>query len=264
MDPGSSSLIRSLSSLPGLKYGMRFSGTATWSVEGLAGDIDASGTLHLKADAPNQVGKVVATAGSLKSVAEVRITAPLPWSEDFESIAEGNFPRHWLRVGKLAKVVTLDGNKVLRLEPPDSGVAHTSGFMGPASMSGYTVQADVHGSQQGRRRPDIGLINSGYTLDLQGGYQRLEIRTWDAELRVREQVPFEWDMNTWYTEKLRVDIEGDKAVVRGKVWPRDQPEPAEWTVTAEDPYPVRNGSPGLYGYSPVDLYFDNVKVMVNP
>ena len=40
-------------------------------------------------------------------------------------------------------------------------------------------------------------------------------------------------------------------------------QPAEWTVTAEDPHPIRSGSPGLYGYSPVDIHYDNVKVTVN-
>ena len=67
----------------------------------------------------------------------------------------------------------------------------------------------------------------------------------------------------WYTLKLRVDIEGDRAIVRGKVWPRIESEPTEWTVTAEDPEPVRQGSPGLIGYSPIDIYIDNVRVMEN-
>jgi outer membrane protein assembly factor BamB len=80
---------------------------------------------------------------------------------------------------------------------------------------------------------------------------------------VEKSVPFPWDPDVWYTMKLRVDQQGDKALVRGKVWKRGEPEPAEWTVTAEDPHPVRSGSPGLYGFSPVDIQYDNVKVTVN-
>jgi hypothetical protein len=52
-------------------------------------------------------------------------------------------------------------------------------------------------------------------------------------------------------------------VIRGKVWKRDDAEPLEWTVTTEDPQPIRNGSPGLIAYSPIDVYIDNVSVMEN-
>ena len=63
--------------------------------------------------------------------------------------------------------------------------------------------------------------------------------------------------------KLRVDVEGDQGVVRGKIWRRNATEPTDWTVTAKDPYPVRNGSPGLIGYAPANIYFDNVNVLEN-
>ena len=41
--------------------------------------------------------------------------------------------------------------------------------------------------------------------------------------------------------KLRVDVAGDKATVRGKVWKKDDAEPAEWTITLEDPIGVTRG-----------------------
>ena len=28
----------------------------------------------------------------------------------------------------------------------------------------------------------------------------------------------------------------------------------------EDPLPIREGSPGIYGYSPAEIYYDNLKV----
>ena len=118
-------------------------------------------------------------------------------------------------------------------------------------------------TQKGRRRPDIGVINSGYTLDLQGNHQRIEVRSWAAELRMAERFDFSWDPDVWYTLKLRVDVDDSRALIRGKVWPRDEPEPTDWTVTVEDPEPVRQGSPGLIGYSPIDIYFDNVSVTEN-
>ena len=119
-------------------------------------------------------------------------------------------------------------------------------------------------TQRGRRRPDIGLINSGYTMDMQGNHQRIEVRSWAAELRMAQRFPFAWEPDVWYTLKLRVDTDDERALIRGKVWPRDEAEPDDWTVTVEDPEPVREGSPGLIGYSPIDIYYDNVRVMENP
>ena len=36
--------------------------------------------------------------------------------------------------------------------------------------------------------------------------------------------------------------------------------PDGWTFTVHDPLPIRSGAPGLYGFTPVDGYFDNVKI----
>jgi hypothetical protein len=63
--------------------------------------------------------------------------------------------------------------------------------------------------------------------------------------------------------KLRVDVEADHTLVRGKVWNRDDPEPADWTITVTDPARIEQGAPGIYGYSPVDIYFDNLRVYAN-
>ncbi len=76
---------------------------------------------------------------------------------------------------------------------------------------------------------------------------------------------FAWDTETWYTMKLRVDLENDsdgreRSAVRAKVWKRAEAEPADWTFTVHDPLPIRSGAPGLYGFTPVDGYFDNVKI----
>jgi len=88
----------------------------------------------------------------------------------------------------------------------------------------------------------------------------LQIRTWAAELRMAKTVLFAWETDVWYTMKMQVEIEGDTAHIRGKVWPRDEPEPAMWTIQAVDPLPNRSGSPGIYGYSPAEIYYDNLKV----
>ena len=233
---------------------------ASWSVDGLAGaGISPDGVLATDDRASNQAGTVTATVGELSAVAQVRAYAPLPWSENFES----GRPPYWIGGGGSLAVEELDGDQVFRKGASRTGIHRHATYLGPTDMSGYTVQADVRASQWRRRRPDIGLINSGYTMDLQGNRRKIQIQSWAAELRIREEVDFEWEAETWYRLKLRVDVDGDRGLVRGKVWPRDEPEPAEWTITAEDPMPNRNGSPGIIGYSPIDIYFDNVSVVEN-
>ena len=44
---------------------------------------------------------------------------------------------------------------------------------------------------------------------------------------------------------------------------KGEPEPEEWTIIVEDPLPNREGSPGIYGYSPAEIYYDNLKVWMN-
>ena len=117
------------------------------------------------------------------------------------------------------------------------------------------------GTQDKRRKPDIGIIASGYTLDMMGKTQKLELRSWVAEYRVKETIDFAWEMNTWYTMKLDVQLENGQALVRGKVWPRGSAEPAEWTISVTDQYPVQEGAPGLVGVSYAELFYDNIKVM---
>ena len=78
-----------------------------------------------------------------------------------------------------------------------------------------------------------------------------------------QEVDYSWEMGKWYRMKLRVDVDEKRALVRGKVWPRGKEEPSAWTLTVEDPYPIRSGSPGLVGYSPADVLYDNIKVTVN-
>ena len=36
-----------------------------------------------------------------------------------------------------------------------------------------------------------------------------------------------------------------------------------WLLTVEDPVPIQQGSPGLTGYSPTPVYYDNIEVTEN-
>ena len=236
---------------------------AEWSLAGLTGSI-SKGSFTSKKRSPSQAGRVVAKAGGLEASARVRLVGRLPFSEDFEGIEIGEGPADWVGLWVKAKVQEVEGaGKVLVKPKPARGVPRANFYVGFSGMSGYTVQADMLATEKGRRKADMGLVNSGYILDLQGNHQRLQVRSWSAELRMAKTLDFSWETNTWYTMKMRVDQEGEKAVIRGKVWKRGEEEPAAWSITAEDPHPIPSGSPGLYGYSPVDIYYDNLLVTVS-
>jgi hypothetical protein len=156
-----------------------------------------------------------------------------------------------------------DGNKVLVKLFRPKGLLRNALYMGPSTMRNYTIEADVMGGKHGRRLTDSGLIANGYTFDLMGNHQKVQIRTWPSENRLATDAPYEWEVGKWYHLKLRVDVDDKQASVRGKVWPTGEKEPAAWTITVEDPYPIQSGSPGLVGYSPADVLYDNIKVTVN-
>ena len=117
-------------------------------------------------------------------------------------------------------------------------------WFGQTDLHDYTIQADVRGAVKDGKMPDIGLIAQGYAIDLQGANQQLQIRSWVPQLRMASQLSYEWKPGTWYTLKLRAENHGGKSVLKGKVWPRENPEPTEWTLTAEDHSPNKSGSPG--------------------
>jgi hypothetical protein len=60
-------------------------------------------------------------------------------------------------------------------------------------------------------------------------------------------------------------------VVKGKVWPADTDETADWTITFEDPIGNKAGSPALYGYATgilekqkgSEVFYSSVKVTPN-
>jgi hypothetical protein len=228
-------------------------------VDGLAATIDAGGKLSANGTATT-AGKVKATVGELSATTQVRLFGPLPWKFDFE---QGPVPRHWIGAGPRFAVAELGGGKRLHKPPVETGLQRATVYVGPPWLSGYTVEADVLFTKQGRRAGDLGLLNQGYTLDLMGKKQELQLRTWASELDKSTTLPFTAEPDVWYHMKLRVDAKGEAGTARGKVWKKGDAEPAEWTIVLEDPQLVPAGSPGVYGDSVSDLYWDDLTVRVN-
>ena len=236
---------------------------AEWSLNGLSGTIDENGKLTLEPSQVGQTGTVSAQIGDLQNSARVRVIPPLPWQEDFESIEEGKSPPHWVRATNRFVVREMDGNKILVKPPARRGLHRSNVYIGPPNMKNYIVQVDLLGTKPKRNMPDMGLIANRYTLEMQGNHQRLQVLSWRSDLRMAKWIDFKWEPNVWYTMKMRVDVVDDTAHVKGKVWVRGEPEPEEWTIIVEDPLPNREGSPGIYGYSPAEIYYDNLKVWKN-
>lgn len=205
-------------------------------------------------------GTIVVESGDMKATARVRVIPPLPWAEDFETVELEKIPTHWIGATGKFFVREKDGNKVLVKTPVQRGLNRSNVYLGPSTMKDYQIQVDLMGTRNKRRLPDLGLIANRYTLDMQGRHQRLQIRSWASDLRMAKTIDFAWEMDVWYTMKMMVEIIDGKAIIRGKVWRTGESEPAEWTITAEDPLPNSEGSPGIYGYSATEIYYDNLKV----
>ena len=105
----------------------------------------------------------------------------------------------------------------------------------------YTIEADVRGSKVGGDLPDMGVVANRYTLMLEGNNQKLRLVSWDALPRVDQTIPFDIQPDTWYRLKLTTAIEGDKGTIKGKAWPRDAKEPAEW-LALHDPARFKLGT----------------------
>jgi hypothetical protein len=232
-----------------------------WQVEG-------PGTMNgfeytAPSETKHQAAIVRAKNGDLTATARVRIVPPLPWKFDF---SDGEVPITWIGCRYRHVIRDMDGNKLLAKVTTIPKGTRSQSWFGPVDLHDYTIQADVLGNEKEGRVPDMGLIAQRYTVDLMGEAQQLQIRTWPPvlEQRMGKTIPFTWKPNTWYTIKMRVSNQGDKALVQAKVWPRGEKEPAAWTIEADDEAPNRNGSPGLYGNATnAEVFYDNVTVVKN-
>jgi outer membrane protein assembly factor BamB len=240
----------------------------------LKGQIGNDGQLTVDKTPPGQFGLVVAKAEGLTGNARIRVAPTLPYRADFSKIPVDRTPGGWVNTqGKFA-VKQLDGKNVLMKTGivPSPLVARACAYITVPTATNYTVEADVMGVKKGEDLPDMGLLANRYQLFLEGNTQRLRLVSWEKLPRVDKSIAWGWKPDTWYTMKLTVQVEGDKALVRGKIWQRGEGEPQDWMLQFADPYPNREGSPGLYGNAvavggPTDpgtpIYYDNVSVTPN-
>ena len=202
--------------------------------------------------------------GGIQGRSRIRIVPPLPWKFDFENLTDA--PITWVGARYRHQLRTVDGNKMLVKITTIPKGTRSRASMGPSDLHDYTVQADVKAADGGPgKEPDIGVIAQGYTLEMSGLNKRLMIHSWFAhDKRHFTSQDFDLEPNVWYTMKLRAANEDGKAVLRGKVWKRDEPEPTNWTIELVDPQPNKTGAPGLFGNATnAEIFIDNVLVTPN-
>jgi outer membrane protein assembly factor BamB len=237
----------------------------------------------------------------LEGRARIRSMPPLPWRFDFDDTpletdprsgrVQGQPPLPWIGMRYRNVVREIDGSKCLVKVTTIPKGTRSQGWIGPIDLHDYRIQADVRAQEtdlvkpgetavitdadaftqtfggsaalEQARMPDIGLIAQRYTLDLMGAAQQLQLRSWPPQVATHfsKTIPFPWEAGRWYTMILEARTRDGAAVLRGKVWPRGEPEPADWTIEAVHEDGNLRGSPGFFGNSKdSEIYVDNVRV----
>ena len=217
-------------------------------------------------------GKAMVKLDGAVGAARVRVVSSLPLAQDFSGFqlnqGEGTFafpPGEWLGGRLKWKIIDKDGERLLTRNMANPLFQRTMTLFGAADDSDYTVQVDVMSDGNRRTLSSPGVVNQRYQFVLKGNYQELEVSS-NME-HFKQSAKFRWKAGIWYTLKTRVDLQDDgSAIVRGKVWPRDEPEPEAWTLEATDPHGHSCGAAGLYGFTPQSrytIYMDNLSVTPN-
>jgi outer membrane protein assembly factor BamB len=238
----------------------------------LKGTISASGELSVD-QTPGQFGNVIAKTEGLTARCRVRVAPQIHYTQDFSKVPVARTPAGWVNTqGKFA-VQEIDGKKVLGklAENASPLVARGHAYIGMPTLTDYTIEAEMMGTKVREDMPDMGVLANRYTLVLDGNKQLLRLLCWDALPRVDKNIAFAWKPKTYYRFKLTVHVQGEKALVQGKVWQADQSEPSDWSISFEDPVGNKEGSPALYGYATgilpgqkgSEVFYSYVKVTPN-
>jgi outer membrane protein assembly factor BamB len=216
-------------------------------------------------------------------------------------VVKGEPPLPWIGMRYRHVVREVDGSKCLVKVTTIPKGTRSQGWIGPIGLHDYAIRADVRARETGvekpgspasdtpkaaatdadafaqkfgnpaalekARMPDIGLVAQRYTLDMMGASQQLQLRSWPPQVATyfSKTIPFAWEAGRWYTMKLEARTKDGAAVLRGKVWPRGEAEPAAWTIEGVHEAGNLQGSPGFFGNSKdSEIYIDNVSVEAVP
>lgn len=230
--------------------------------------------LRIASDAPPMTATITAESNGMKCTGRLRVVPTGNFFDDFQDAkltagpdgtAVANPRSFWVGATKKWEILDREGNQVLAKTLANPLFQRTMSMIGHPDESNYTMQADILTDGNRRTKSTGGLVNQRYLITLKGNYQTIEVSS-NME-RLKQSVPFKIKTNTWYRLKTRVDLNPDgSGIVRAKAWPRDEPEPATWTIEVNDPHAHKNGAPGIYGFVPQSrfrVYLDNISVTKN-
>ena len=236
-------------------------------------DLSSDGTLKAGPNAKLSAGAIRASKNGVAGVARGRILPDLPYVEDFEdgfSLTLTNTdgdkfsfpPLPWLGARMRWQVLQHEGTKVIGNTLDRVLFQRSMNFLGRPDMKNYTMEADLMTDGNRRIMSTVGLINQRYNISLIGNHQKIEVvSNYD---RFKHSVPFTIKPKTWYRLKTQVDVHQDgTGTIRAKAWKRGEDEPADWTIEAKHDTVHKNGSPGLFAFSPQSqkrVFIDNLKV----
>jgi outer membrane protein assembly factor BamB len=222
----------------------------------------------------------------------------IPLSPDPKTgVPRGEPPLPWIGMRYRHVVRDVDGSRCLVKVTTIPKGTRSQGWIGPIDLHDYSIAADLRAEESGvrsderaeastdsdadafakafgspaalgkARMPDMGLIAQRYTLDLMGASQQLQVRSWPPQVATHfsKTIPFAWEPGRWYRMIFEARRRGNDAVLRGKVWPRGEPEPEGWTIEAVHESGNLQGSPGFFGNAKdSEIYIDNVSVEAVP
>jgi hypothetical protein len=186
------------------------------------------------------------------------------YSNDFAKAATGKPPDEEFLVlaGEFA-VTDAGGERFLELAglPMES----LGALFGPA-LDGPTggVSARLWAAATGKRTPEFGVglgDAGGYKLWLMPRQKRVAIRKGDQTLATAPYVG--WNTDSWTRFRFEVIKAGEGAwSVRGKVWPDQASEPAEWTISFDETEEPAAGRASVWAhpYSGKPTRFDDLRL----
>ncbi|MBM4021985.1 MAG: serine/threonine protein kinase [Planctomycetes bacterium] len=213
-------------------------------------------------------------------------------------IVKGEPPLPWIGMRYRHVIRQVDGSQCLVKVTTIPKGTRSQGWIGPIELRDYRIRADLRAAESGvgkpvdpatpagdsdadafakafgtpaalekARMPDMGLIAQRYTLDLMGAAQQLQVRSWPPQVATHfsKTIPFPWEAGRWYTMTFEARGRDGDVLLRGKVWPRGEPEPEAWTIEAVHASGNLQGSPGFFGNSKdSEIFIDNVCVEALP
>jgi hypothetical protein len=180
-----------------------------------------------------------------------------------EDWAEGAPPKEVFVVEGTIQVTSLEGNKVLTVQPDP--ITDASAQLGVSAAGEASIQAKVLGSKRGRSVPKFGVSvhgMSGHRLWLNAPKRQLELVRNDEVLA---SAPFTWTSDSWVWLKLEAKRgEGDAWQITGKAWAADAAEPAEAQIQHAAQGLKGQGKVSIWGtpYSELPIHFDDIEIRV--